>query len=69
MINNIINGWFTSLATSTLKGVVKPLIVCQLAGQNCLMNEIKQLQFIIVAPNYSYLQIWLKIVQRCRNHI
>ena len=32
MINNIIDGWFTSLATSTLKGVVKPLIVCQLAG-------------------------------------
>ena len=44
MINNIIDGWFTSLATSTLKGVIKPLVVCQLAGQNCLMNEIKQLQ-------------------------
>ena len=32
MIDNVIDGRFTSLATSTLKGVIKPLIVCQLAG-------------------------------------
>ena len=69
MINNVVDGWFTSLATSTLKGMIKTLIVCQLAGQNCLMSEIKQLQFITIAPNYSYLQIWVKIVQRSRNHI
>ena len=32
MINNIIDGWFASLTTSTFKGVIKTLIVCQLAG-------------------------------------
>ena len=32
MINNVIDGWFTSLPTSTFKGVIKTLIVCQLAG-------------------------------------
>ena len=69
MINNVIDGRFTSLTTGTFKSVIKPLVFFQLAGQNRLMDKIKQLQFITIAPYDRNFQIWVKIVQRSRNHI